>query len=145
MLSYEDLLNAYEWVSSDPTQESSAYVNRESGVVYLEADEFSEDDELPDDIDDETKYVAVPHKHELELGKALVFSFAEEHLPEDFEKISTHFRRPGAYSKFKTLLEGRRLLDAWHEYERVKTFQALLQWASDNRLPHNIKASTNAA
>ncbi len=145
MVTYEDLLNAYEWVSSDPTQESTAYVNRESGVVYFDSDEFSEDDELPDDIDDEAKYIAVPHKHDLELGKALVFSFAEEHLPDDVEKISTYFRRPGAYSKYKTILEGRHLLDAWHEYERIKTFEALIQWASDNRLPHNIKASTNAA
>ena len=145
MLSYEDLLNAYEWVSSDPTQENTAYVNRESGAVYLETDEFSEDDEFPDDIDDGAKYIAVPHKHDLELGKALVFIFVEEHLPDDFERISTYFRHPGAYSKFKTLLERKQLLDAWHEYERIKTFEALLQWANDHRLPHNIKTSTNAA
>ena len=145
MLSYEEILNAYEWVSSDPTQENSAFVNRETGAVYFETDEFSEGDELPDDIDDGTKYIAVPHKHDLKLGEALVFSFVEEHLPDDFERISTYFRRPGAYSKFKKLLEDKRLLDAWHEYERIKTFEALLQWAIDNRLPHNIKASANAA
>ena len=37
---------------------------------------------LPDDIDDE-KYIAIPNKKELDLGKPLVLDFTREFLPDN--------------------------------------------------------------
>jgi hypothetical protein len=34
--------------------------------------------ELPEDIDDDDKYIVIPHKNDLDLGKALVFEFANK-------------------------------------------------------------------
>ena len=144
MLSYEDLLNAYEWVSADLSLQNTAYVDRTSGAVYLETDEVEADDALPADIDDGAKYIAVPHKHDLDLGKALVFDCVEEKLPEDVERVAGYFRRPGAYSKYKDLLERNRLLEAWYGYEREKTFEALREWATENSIPHQFKFKADA-
>ena len=145
MLSYEDLLDACEWVSADPSLQNTAYVDRTSGAVYLDTYEIDTDDALPDDIEDGTRYIAVPHKHDLDLGKALVFDFAEEYLPEDVDKLAGYFKRPGAYSKFKDLLDRKQLLEAWYGYERRKTFEALCQWSTENSLPHQFKLDANAA
>ena len=145
MLTYEDLLDAYEWVSSDPNLQTTAYVNRESGTVYLDNEEIETDEALPEDIEDGTKYIAVPHKHDLDLGKAVVFEFVEDFLPNDFDKISGYFKRPGAYSKYKDLLQRKQLLEAWYEYERKKTFEALHRWAVENAIPNQFKFEAHAA
>jgi hypothetical protein len=145
MLSYEDLLHAYEWVSADYSLQNTAYVNRTSGAVYLDTDELDADLTLPEDIEDGSRYIAVPHKHDLDLGKALVFEFADEHLTDDLDKITEYFKRPGAYSRFKDLLERRNLLESWYKYERIKTFEALQRWATDNSIPHQFKLDANAA
>ena len=144
MLSYEDLLDAYEWVSADPSLQNTAYVDRTSGAIYLDTEEIDAADALPEDIDDGTKYIAVPHRHDLDLGKALVLDFVEENLPEDVEKVAGYFRRPGAYSKYKDLLERNRLLEAWYGHEREKTFEALREWAAENSIPHQFKFNANA-
>lgn len=145
MLSYEELLDAYEWVSADPSLQNTAYLNRTSGTIYLDTDEIDTDDALPDDIEDGTKFIAVPHKHDLDLGKSLVFDFIDEYLPGEVDKVAGYFQRPGAYSKLKDLLERKRLLEKWYEYERIKTFEALRQWATENSLPHHFTLNANAA
>ena len=145
MLNYEDLLAAYEWVSADPTYENTAFVNRTTGAVYWDSDANEADEELPEDIGDGTKYIAVPHKHDLDLGKSLVFEFIDEYCPGDTEKISAYFRKSGAYGKFKDLLEQRHLFETWYEYERNRVEVALLQWAEDNSIPHQFLSDKNAA
>jgi hypothetical protein len=64
-------------------------------------------DELPDDINDEEKYVALPDKRELGLGKPLVLDFARQFLPDDFDDVRYFFSRRGAYTKFKAMLARR--------------------------------------
>jgi hypothetical protein len=41
------------------------------------------------------------------------------------------FRHRGAYRRFKELLEHQDLLEAWYDYERSKTLEALREWAQD--------------
>jgi hypothetical protein len=79
-----------------------------------------------------TKYIAIPDKRELDLGKALVLNFARDVLPGDYEEIRDIFHRRGAYQKFKALLVRRRALDRWHEYENKATEEALRDWCSWN-------------
>ena len=145
MLNYEDLLAAYEWVSADPTYENSAFVNRTTGSVYWDSDAIEAEEELPEDIEDGTKYIAVPHKHDLDLGKSLVFEFVDEYFPDDTDKISAFFRKSGAFGRFKDLLEQKHLLETWYEYERNRVKVALLQWAEDNSIPHQSLSGKNAA
>ncbi|MDJ0669159.1 MAG: hypothetical protein QNJ61_17895 [Desulfobacterales bacterium] len=71
--------------------------------IYYVSD-LGDSNELPEDIDEE-KYIAIPHKNELDLGKALVFEFTTANLPGEIEKVDSIFRRKGAYSRFKDLLE----------------------------------------
>ncbi|MHB1616776.1 MAG: UPF0158 family protein, partial [Metallibacterium sp.] len=65
---FDDLLAAYEWVSSSP-DDNEAFVSRVTGNVHWSSSTMELDDELPEDIEDGSIYVAVPNKHDLNLGK----------------------------------------------------------------------------
>src|SRR5438034_11700677 len=81
-VSFSDLQLAFEFVSSGGIGENEAYLDRQSGKIYWHSGFGDNDEELPDDIDDE-KYIAIPDKKELDLGKPLVLDFAREFLPDD--------------------------------------------------------------
>lgn len=91
-------------------------------------------DELPEDIDDEEKYLAIPDKRELDLGRPLVFDFARQVLPGDFDEVRQIFRRKGAYAHFKHLLAQRRVLEEWYDFERKATERALREWCELNSI-----------
>ena len=55
--------------------ENEAYLDQQSGKIYWHSEFGDNDEELPDDIDDE-KYILIPDKIELDLGKPLVLDFA---------------------------------------------------------------------
>jgi hypothetical protein len=82
-VSFLDLQLAFEFVSSGGTGENQAYLDRQSGKIYWHSEFGDNDEELPDDIDDK-KYILIPDKRELDLGKALVLDFAREFLPDDY-------------------------------------------------------------
>ena len=128
----DELLTAYEWVSAGEAAavDAEAYVSRVTGQIHWCGEGV--DEEAPDDIEDGGLYIAVPHKSELDLGRSLVLRFVEEHLPEKREGIADFFRRRGAYSRFKSLLEGSRQLDAWHHYEQAAKEAALREWCAEN-------------
>jgi hypothetical protein len=88
---------------------------------------------LPDDIDDE-KYVAVPHKNELGLGKPLVMDFANQVMPEYAQEISDIFYRKGAYAKFRALLEKADYIDQWYAFEAATNDHVLRQWCIENKI-----------
>jgi hypothetical protein len=54
------------------------------------------EDELPEDIEDGSVYVAVPHKNDLDLGKNLVLKFTDGKLPESYATVAAFFRQRGA-------------------------------------------------
>jgi hypothetical protein len=87
---------------------------------------------LPADILDADKYLPVPDKRELDLGSRLVFRFAREVLPKDYNEIASIFNKRGAYSKFKGLLTRRKALDQWYAFEEKATQEALRDWCADN-------------
>lgn len=128
---FDDLLEALEWVSVDKIAgDTAAYINRETGAIYWCGEGIDEDP--PEDIDDGTLYVAVPDKNELDLGSSLVFRFVEEHLPDSEDAVNQYFRKRGAYSRFKALLERAGQLEAWHRYEEVAKEKALEEWCAEN-------------
>src|SRR5215472_3765157 len=111
-VSWTDLVDAFEFVSSSSTDEHQAFLCKQTGKLYWMSDTAGDElDELPDDIDDEEKYVQIPHKRELDLGKPLVMAFARQCLPDDFDEIRRIFSRKGAYARCKDL-EGDRAAQA---------------------------------
>jgi hypothetical protein len=127
----DELLVAYEWVSAGEAAgvDAEAYISRIDGQIHC----FGEGiDEAAADIADESLYVSVPHKSELDLGRSLALRFVEEHLPRSRAEVAEYFRKRGAYSRFKSLLEGLGQLDAWHQYEQAAKEAALSHWCAEN-------------
>jgi hypothetical protein len=124
-------------LNSSGLGEHLAFLCRRTGKIYWHS-EFSDvaelDDELPDDVDDDEKYTAIPDKLELDLGKPLALDFAREWLPGDFDEVRYIFSRKGAYRKFRTLLIRRNALDRWYEFESKATERALRDWCALNSI-----------
>jgi hypothetical protein len=83
----EDLILAFEFVGATSTGKHQALLCKQTGKLYWHSDSSDELDELPDDIDDNEKYVQLPDKRELELGMPLVFDFVGQFLPDDFDEV----------------------------------------------------------
>lgn len=115
--------------------ENAAYVSRVTGKVQWASTMIEVEDELPDDIEDGTLYIAVPHKTDLDLGKNLALDFARDCLPQSIDTIAGFFRQRGAYGRFKDLLERKGARQAWYEYEAQAVERALREWSSENDLP----------
>jgi len=133
-VSIADITGAFEFANAGGSiGEFLAFVCKRTGKIYYRTD-FSDDeemnDELPDDIDDEEKYVALPDKRELGLGKPMVLDFAREFLADDFDDVRYFFSKRGAYPKFKALLARRGAIDRWHAFEAKATEQALRDWCA---------------
>src|SRR6516225_7781872 len=86
-VNFSDLQLAFEFVSSGSMGENEAFLDRQSGKIYWHSEVGDTDEELPDDIDDE-KYISIPDKRELDLGKPLVLDFAREFLPDDYDEVA---------------------------------------------------------
>jgi hypothetical protein len=93
---------------------------------------WGDSDGLPDDLEENEKYISVPHKNDLNLGRNIVFDFISGNLPDEFHRVRQFFSRQGAYARLKDLLESRGQLDAWYEFERKATEKALRDWCSEN-------------
>jgi hypothetical protein len=133
-VSLEDLLEAFEWVSAGDAAaiDCNAYVSKLTGTVHWVGEGV--DEEPPEDIEDGSVYVAVPHKSELDLGRSLALRYVEAQLPQSSETVHEYFRKRGAYSRFKALLERAGHLEAWHSYEQNAVENALRQWCEENSL-----------
>jgi hypothetical protein len=129
---FSDLLDAYEFVSATMTGEHRAYLCKQSGRIVLWAEGLDEEDEL-EDLDCE-KYLLVPDKRELDLGKRLVMDFARNFLPDDFDEVRRIFSKKGAYRRFRILLERRRAIDQWYDFEAKATERALRDWCQANSI-----------
>ena len=140
---YDDLLAAYEWVSSSP-DDSEAFVSRVTGNVHWTSSTMDLDEELPEDIEDGSVYVVVPNKHDLNLGKGLALAFAEEQLADSYQTIADFFSKRGAYGLFKEFLERKGCLEAWYDYEAKATELALREWAAEEGLSISAGSDNNA-
>jgi RimJ/RimL family protein N-acetyltransferase len=132
-VSWDDLTDAYLFVDSGSPGENEAFLNLETGEPFYRSALLGDDDELPEDIDDEPeKYLPVPDKRELNLGKRLALQFVAEFLPADLGRAENIFSRRGAYGRFKDMLELRNALEKWYDYENEATQRALRAWCEEN-------------
>jgi len=127
----QNLLDAFEWVSSGGVAgvDCAAYVNKATGSILWSGEGV--DEELPDDIDDEEQYLAVPSRHDLGLGHSLALRFVAENIPDSYERVHQYFRKKGAYSRFKAELERAGWLEAWYEYEQRVIRETLDEWSKE--------------
>jgi uncharacterized protein UPF0158 len=130
-MKYSDIEDAFLFVSMSPPYEHYAYLNKESGETYY-VSTLGDSDELPDDLDDNEKYIGIPHKNALNLGRNLVYDFITAKLPDKYEQVRQIFSRKGAYTRLKDLLESKGQLEAWYKFEQNATEKALRDWCKEN-------------
>lgn len=124
-----ELVDALDFVSAGEWNESCAYISLDTGKIYWMSELIEQ--ELPDDIEISDRYVSIPHKRDLNLGRSLALSFTERELPDDCATVTGFFRRRGAYRHFKNLLESREMLERWYEAEQQATVEALRSWCDE--------------
>lgn len=129
---YDDLADALMWASSGAPAENQAFLSRKTGKVFNRSADGDFEAELPDDIDDESLYVEIPHENQLDLGRDLIFRFIDKTAPALAHEVRALFRQRGAHAQFTKLLERHDLLDAWFEFERAAKRDALTAWAREN-------------
>src|SRR6202035_6173434 len=130
-VSFSDLQLAFEFVSSGGKGENEAYLDRQSGKIYWHAEFGDNDEELPNDIDDE-KYISIPDKTELDLGKPLVLDFAREFLPVDYDEVRHIFSRRGASRRYEDLLVLRCVVRRGGDFSNKSEEAALREWCAEN-------------
>jgi hypothetical protein len=132
--SFADLQLAFEFVSAGGMGENEAFLDRQSGKIYSHSWIAGDlEEELPADLDDE-KYIEIPHRNELDLGKPLVLDFVREFLPDDYDDVRQIFSRRGAYGRFKDLLARRGALDRWYTFSAKAQEAALREWCAENAI-----------
>jgi len=133
---HDDLSMAFDFVSCAAPMEHSAYISLDTGEVYWTSDssEAFDDGEIPDDLETSDRYLAIPHKNELDLGSHLALRFVAQTLPACYEEAEGFFRRRGAYARFKELLQREGVLERWYSFETDAVEIALRQWCAENGL-----------
>jgi hypothetical protein len=128
----EEILEAFDFVSAGPPMENEAYLSKETGAVLWHSALGDNLEELPSDVGDSSKYVPIPHKSDLDLGRALAMTFAEDFLANDIGSVREIFSHRGAFARFKGLLERRGMLKRWYEFEASSQRAAVLNWCAAN-------------
>jgi hypothetical protein len=129
---YEDLSAAFDFVSFAAPMEHQAYISIDTGTIYWVSEASPLEEEIPDDLETSDRYIAIPHKNDLDLGSDLARRFAAEQLPDLYDKVEQCFRHRGAYARFKKLLASEGCLDKWYAFEAASTERALRSWCTEN-------------
>lgn len=133
-LKFDDIENAFQFVSAAPYGANSAYLNLETGAIFYQS-EMTGIDELDGKTMDWDQLIEIPHKNDLGLGQALVFEFVEVNLPDDYHRVRAMFQRQGAYSRYKGFLESKGMLRAWHRFTNEREEKTLRPGARRIRFP----------
>ncbi len=127
---YKDLSAAFEFVSFAAPMEHQAYVSIDTGTIYWISELNPLDEEVPEDLETSDRYIAIPHKNDLDLGSDLALRFAAAELPDRYNMVAQFFRHRGAYARFKELLASEGNLDKWYAFESESTERALRDWCT---------------
>jgi Uncharacterised protein family (UPF0158) len=134
-IQYDDLSAAFDFVSYGAPFEHQAFVSLDTGAIHwVSATAPIDEEDLPDDLDTSDRYIAIPHKNDLDLGRNLALRFADEQLPHQYARIEGFFRHRGAYARFKDLLESEGRLEQWYAFEAESTERALRDWCKANEI-----------
>lgn len=126
-MKFADLELAFGFHNDGDPYDHVVYISRSTGQTYYRSD-MSDNDELPEDVEENDDYVEIPHKYDLGLGKELVWDFVDLQIPGLKSKVQRIFSRRGAYGRYKAFLADLELLDAWRRFQDERTKEALLEW-----------------
>ena len=129
---YEDLSAAFDFVSFAAPMEHQAYISIDTGAIHWISQANPLEEEIPEDLETSDRYIAIPHKNDLDLGSDLALRFAAEELPGLYNRVEQFFRHRGAYARFKELLASEGCLDKWYAFEAESTERALRSWRAEN-------------
>lgn len=134
LVAFKDLREAFQFVGAASSGEHQAFLCKQSGKITCHSELADDLDPLPDDVDDPEKFLPIPDKRDLDLGKPLALAFARQFLPRDFDEVRQFFSRRGAYARFKDLLARRGALDQWYDFEANAEESALRLWCEVNSI-----------
>ena len=86
-VSFTELSDAVDFVSAGHNEENRAYLCKESGEIYCHSDFVPDLDELPEDIEDEEKYLRLPDHGDLDSASLSCWTSLASSCP----MISTRF------------------------------------------------------
>lgn len=132
----DDLSVAFDFVSSDEPLMHEAYICVDTGrIFWISQLNPIEDEAVPDDLGTSDRYLPIPHKNDLDLGKRLALRFAAQELSQrSYERTEEFFRHRGAYARFKQMLESEHALEKWHQFEAGAIEEALKNWCRENNI-----------
>ena len=132
----DDLSLAFDFVSSDAPLTHEAYICLDTGRIFWVSQLNPIDDEaVPDDLGTSDRYLAIPHKNDLDLGKRLALRFAAQELSQrSYGRTEEFFRHRGAYAGFKQMLESEHALEKWRQFEADAIEEALKNWCRENNI-----------
>ena len=111
-IKYDELSAAFDFVSFAAPFEHRAFVCLDTGAIHWISETSPIDEENPpDDLETSDRYIAVPHKNDLDLGNNLALRFAEEQLPHRYASVEICCRHRGPYARFRDFLAAERCLD----------------------------------
>ena len=130
---FGDIEDAFDYVSFGEEGSNSAVICLDTGEIYT-ASEMADEDEIEQadeaELIDWDKSVAVPHKNDLDLGRDLVFQFAEKFMDNNYDKVRDMFRGRGAYRRFREFLARKGKSQLWYDYENARQQQELVEWCT---------------
>jgi hypothetical protein len=126
-----ELLDSFHFANSGAPYESRAFINLDTGSLHWISNTIELEEEPPEDLDASDRYLALPHKNDLDLGRELALSFVEQELPNDYDRAEGFFYSKGAYGRFKTLLESRGVIEKWYAFEAQATEAKLCEWCHE--------------
>ena len=134
-IKHDDLSLAFDFVSSGAPMEHRAYVSLDTGRIYWVSElNPLEEEEIPADLETSDRYLEIPHKNDLDLGRQLVLRFVEERVPDRYGRVVEIFRHRGAYARFKELLAAEGCLEQWYAFEAEATEHALKAWCREHEI-----------
>jgi hypothetical protein len=71
---YDDLSEAFAFVGSASPCEHSAYISLDTGHIYWTSELSPLEEEVPDDLETSARFLSIPHKTELDLGRHLYWN-----------------------------------------------------------------------
>jgi hypothetical protein len=131
---YDTVDDAFHFLSDAPPGERSAVVRRTTGEVFLASFKAGYD-ERPAGFESDPDYRTIPHRQDIDPGKALVLEFIRSRCPAELPRVEALFARSGAFRNVKDLLRRQHLLESWQVFESQRIEALLRQWCEDQGLP----------
>ena len=125
--------------------EHNAYISIDTGQIYWTSELNPTEEEVPADLETSDRYIAIPHKNDLDLGRNLALRFVAQELPERYGRAEAFFRSKGAYARFKQLLESEGVLEKWYQFEAESVEKALRAWCAENGIQFIEQADDSSA